>query len=203
MDEREVGRQAVHLSGVAVIFIAVTVGKFPAGFGALIVASFVSFLSWWTRRKEEFREKLPIRIREVEMVEDKTHEMLNSLEREEALERRPYFGGFVFFLAIGLVLLIFPLKAAILSIAIISISDAAATLVGIHLGEHKIFYNKEKSTIEGSVSFFMTSLLVAIVLLTPMKALALALLTAFVESLPKLNDNFSVPISVGVFFLLL
>lgn len=202
MNEREVARQAVHLSGVVVVFIAVTVGEFPTGLGALIVASFVSFLSWWTRRKGMFRKKLPFRVREIEEVEDKTHEMLNSLEREEFLEGRPYFGAFMFFLAIGLVLLIFPLQAAILSIAIISVSDATATLVGVHLGEHKIFYNKEKS-VEGSISFFMASFLIAMVLLSPTKALALALLTTLVESLPKVNDNFSVPISVGLFFLII
>lgn len=202
MNKRELARQIVHLSGVAVIFIVMSLGKFLTALGVLGVASLVSFLSWWTRRKGFFRKKLPFRMRQIEEVEDKTHEMLNSLEREEFLERRPYFGAFMFFLAIGLVLLIFPLKAAILSIAIISVSDAVATVIGVHLGEHKIFYNKEKS-VEGSISFFMASFLIAMVLLSPGKALALALMTALVESLPKVNDNFSVPVSVGLFFLLL
>lgn len=202
MKEREIARQMVHCSGVAVIFIAFSLGKITTGFGALAVACFVSFLSWWTRRKEKFRERMPLRIRELEEVEDKTHEMFNSLEREEVLEKRPYYGAFNFFLAMGLVLLIFPFKASILSVAIISVSDAASTLVGIPLGKHEIFYNRDKS-IEGSMAFFAVSFLIATFFLAPAEAFLLAFLAAVTESLPHLNDNFSVPVCVGIVFLLL
>lgn len=197
MEEREIARQAVHCSGILVIFIVFALGKFPTGMGSLGVATVVSFLSWWTRNKENVRSKLPLRVGKVEDLEDKTHEMLNSLERDMALKEKPYFGAFNYFLGMGIVLLGFPTDAAILAVAIVSISDAVATLVGRNVGEHEIFYYRKKS-LEGSIAFFASAFLLGLVLSSPLTAITVAAIATLVESVPYVNDNFSVPIVVAI-----
>lgn len=202
MHRREIARQLVHLSGISTVLVALFIGKYITGAAAIAVSIFTYFLSWWTIRKHDLRKKLPLRIKEIEEVEDKTHEMLNSLEREKSLKKIPYYGAITFFFAIGITLLILPLQWATLAIVILSVGDAVATLVGIHIGKHSLPHNSEK-TVEGTFSFFISTFVLLLILTTPENALILASITASIETLPYLNDNFSIPVTVGLLFFIL
>ena len=67
---------------------------------------------------------------------------------------------------------------------------------------YKLPINKKKSW-EGSTTFFLTSLLVLLFFLNPLRALIIAAIVTFVEMLPKAEDNITVPLSTGLlmFFL--
>lgn len=102
---------------------------------------------------------------------------------------------------------VFPREIAISAIFLMTIGDAAAAVVGKSFGKVKIF----TKTLEGSLAFFTAG--VIIVLLAPKMSnnidevyigLAAVFLTSIVEVLPlKLDDNITVPISFGLFYLTL
>lgn len=202
MDGTETKRQIVHLSGAFSLVPLLYLGKMITGVGAVAIALGILTLSWWVKKKHEIRERFPIRLRKVEDVEDRTHELLNGLEREEVLDKMPYYGAFCFFTAIGLSVLVLPVKWALLAVLILSVSDALATMVGVHVGKFPLFHNQNKS-LEGSLTFFASAFVISLLFLSPVVALYLAIFTALVESVPRLNDNFSIPLAVGLFFLLL
>jgi len=192
----------VHFSGALLAVIALLLDKYITGIIALSVAAFLLFLSWWIRNKKDFRERLPLRMKKWEELEDETHKFINSFERKRDLKNRPYFGAIMFMLAVGFTLLVFPETAAVLAVLILSISDSASTLIGIHIGETKLPHNKNKS-LEGSSVFFLTSTLIALLFVSPTSSIIIALTSTFIESMPGIDDNFSVPITVAVVFLLL
>lgn len=77
---------------------------------------------------------------------------------------------------------------------IFGICDGTSTIFGTLFGKHKLFYNKEKSY-EGSFAFFIFAIIIAFAFFrSPEKAFLIALFSAFVEGLPKVNDNFTLPI---------
>lgn len=195
-------RQVVHLSGVVLAVVALPLGKVFTGLAALTVAASLLFLSWWVRNKNKIRSKLPVRVEELEEVEDEAHEFLKSFEREDEIKDRPFYGAIMFMLAIGFTFLVFPQEAAVLAVLILSVSDSASTLIGVHLGEIKLPYNKKKS-LEGSSAFLLTAFILASIFTSPVPALVLALAGTFTESLPRLDDNFSVPIAVALVYLVL
>jgi dolichol kinase len=82
---------------------------------------------------------------------------------------------------------------------ILALGDGVATLIGQY-GVLKLPYNHKK-TIEGTVAFFLSSL-VGGIFIGPL-IIPVAFLAAFVESLPiKFDDNLSVPIVITAFFLI-
>ncbi len=182
--------------------ITLSLGKRVTGIAALSIAAFLLFLSWWVRNKDKIRKKLPVRLEEWEEIEDETYRFINSFEREEDLKERPYIGAIMFMVAIGFTLLVFPETAAILAVLILSISDSASTLVGIHLGVTDLPHNRDKS-FEGSSAFFLTSITLALLFTSPLNSAIIALGGAFAESLPRVDDNFSVPITVALLFIIL
>ncbi|MDB4920042.1 hypothetical protein [Mucilaginibacter sp.] len=91
--------------------------------------------------------------------------------------------------------ILFPLHIAVSCFAMFLIADAMAALVGKWIGKNH--WIKSKKTIEGSVAFLCTGLIV--MLLFPgvvFKAGAIAVLVATMAEIPKrpLDDNFRVPL---------
>ena len=96
------------------------------------------------------------------------------------------------------VLIFFDKYVCIASILIMSYSDTAAAIVGKMYGKTKIF----KKTLEGSLAFFITSLII-ILIIVPEVNLGLGLVAIFaatiVESLPvSVDDNLSVPLIIAL-----
>lgn len=82
----------------------------------------------------------------------------------------------------------------IVGLLIFGVCDGTSTIFGILFGKHKLFYNKEKSY-EGSFAFFIFAIMIAFLFFRSFeKVILIALFSAFVESLPKVNDNFTLPI---------
>jgi dolichol kinase len=91
---------------------------------------------------------------------------------------------------------------AIAAMCFMVISDTSAALIGRKFGKTKIF-NK---SLEGSIAFFVTSLIIVFVIpdLNKIAGIIGALVATIVEVLPlKIDDNFSIPISSASIMLLI
>ncbi len=85
----------------------------------------------------------------------------------------------------------------------LTMGDSAAALAGKYFGRHKLFWNREKS-IEGMVGFAVVTFAVTLVFLAifpqlalfaPIKlAISTGVFGSIIESLPVLDDNFSIPL---------
>ena len=125
------------------------------------------------------------------------------LRRHESDRSKKQLNGATYVLiAATLCLLIFPKIIAVTSFIILIISDMMGALIGRKFGRHK-FLGK---SVEGSSAFFLSAVIV--VLLTPkigytpgeymIGAFAAAVGTVF-EALPwSVDDNISIPLSVGI-----
>jgi len=206
MNKREIGRQLIHMSGIFAVFFAYAFGSLITGIGSLAISLGFFLLSFYMKMKHDLRRRLPIRIKKLEKLEDSFHMLINSVERESA--KTNYMGAILFFMAIGISLIVFPFKVAVLSIIVLSVGDSFSTLFGVHWGKHKTRINPDKSwegTMAGLVASFVAclfyliyvnpSLLAANILM----AIVAASVGMFMEVMPfKINDNLLMPFSVGI-----
>ncbi|MBK6773888.1 MAG: hypothetical protein IPG78_17475 [Ignavibacteria bacterium] len=125
---------------------------------------------------------------------------------ENKSERIYFTGGTYIVLAFLLCILIFERNIAILSMLIIVFCDSAAAIAGKVFGKHHI----GNKTIEGSISFFLTGVILFFVVIKPENfvliisgVFSLFLITVF-ELIPvKIDDNLSIPLIFGILFSLL
>lgn len=126
--------------------------------------------------------------------------MLRSHEHDERKKRLS--GATHVLISATLCVLIFPKLITITSFAILIISDSAAALVGRRFGKRKFL----RKSFEGSAAFFCTALVV--IATTPkvsseageyvIAAIAAAVATVIEAKSTGIDDNLSIPISVGV-----
>jgi len=110
------------------------------------------------------------------------------------LEMAPIFFG----VGVSITLVVFEANIGFAAIAIISIGDMAAKLVGAQLGRHHIFFNKRK-TYEGSIAGFALAALGALAFVPISPALIGAAAGMLTEALPLgIDDNLSVPLAAGL-----
>lgn len=100
-----------------------------------------------------------------------------------------------------LLALLFPIRVAVPILTMTMLADAAAALVGRWMGDHP--WGRFSSTVEGSLAFVSTGLLV--MALFPVTAfgpaLASVVVASVVEALPlPINDNIRVPVMAAVIF---
>jgi len=118
-------------------------------------------------------------------------------------EEKPTLMGSTYFLFSSLLtILLFPKSIAIACLLILTISDTCAALVGKGIGKISIF----EKTLEGSIAFFLSSLLIVWVYpnLNRFSGSLAALGATLVEILPiKVDDNLTIPLVTGaiMFFL--
>jgi len=118
-------------------------------------------------------------------------------------EEKPTLMGSTYFIFSSLLtILLFPKSIAIACLLILTISDTCAALVGKGIGKISIF----EKTLEGSIAFFLSSLLIVWVYpnLERFSGSLAALGATLVEIIPiKLDDNLTIPLVTGVimFFL--
>jgi HAD superfamily phosphoserine phosphatase-like hydrolase len=183
----DVIREAIHASGVLMPLVAIAAGVYQ-------VALLLSLTALIYTASELAR----ITRRTVPVVSAITLNAATFPERHE-FATAPIF----FALAITLSLLAFPTPASFAAIAILSLGDSVASLVGKHLGQTLIPYNKGKN-LEGSVAGFACAFLGAALFVNPSLALAGAFAGLLVESLPlPVNDNLSIPLVAGTLMTLL
>ncbi len=187
----EIRRKLVHASGVFLIFIIIWLGKWNA---ALIILSMaVTFLLLGEYRKNREKYKI-IKSKELDEIEETMEKMFKEHERPNTL---PFKGATEFFIGCFLATVIFEPITAIAAIAVLSLADALSTLIGSYYGKHKLPVNKKK-TFEGSTTFFLTSIFVLWFFVNPLKAIIVAILATFAEMIPKIDDNLTVPLTVGI-----
>jgi len=187
----EIRRKLVHASGVFLIFIIIWLGKWNA---ALIILSMaVAFLLLGEYRKNREKYKI-IKSKELDEIEEAVENVFKEHERPNTL---PFKGAIEFFIGCFLATVIFEPITAIAAIAVLSLSDAVSTLIGSYHGKHKLPVNKKK-TFEGSAAFFLTSIFVLWFFVNPLKAIIVAILATFAEMIPKIDDNLTVPLTVGI-----
>ena len=201
----EIGRQFIHFSGIVIVFFAYFIGKNITGAGALTISIIFFILSFYMKIKHDIRKRLPVRIKKLEELEDSFHNLINSVEREST--DITYMGAILFFLAIGISLVIFPLNIGILSVIVLSVGDSFSTLIGVHWGRHKTSVNPKKSW-EGTIAGLVASFIVCLIYLSYINgsitvnfiiAIIAASVGMFMEVMPfKINDNLLMPFSVGI-----
>ena len=93
--------------------------------------------------------------------------------------------------------ILFEQKIAGIALIIMSFSDAMAAIIGVGFGKTKVL-NK---SLEGSFAFFMTTFIILYVfkisLIVSLFVSILATVTELIE-IPKINDNISIPVVVGL-----
>jgi dolichol kinase len=113
------------------------------------------------------------------------------LEREQ----KNLFGSTYYMIGSFLSVLLFDKQIAVVSILFLSLGDPLASLVGSGWGRLKVW----GKTLEGSLAFFIASLVVGLFFFALPIALSGALAATMAELLPlKLNDNLYIPLVSGV-----
>jgi dolichol kinase len=192
----EIRRKLVHASGIFLIFIIIWLGKWNA---ALIILSIaVAFLLLGEYRKNKEKYKI-IKSKELDEIEESIEKVFKEHERPNTL---PFKGVTEFFIGCFLATMIFEPTIAIAAIAVLSLADAVSTLIGSYYGKHKLPINRKK-TFEGSAAFFLTAIFILFFFANPLKAFIVAILATFAEMIPRIDDNLTVPLVVGIVMVLI
>jgi dolichol kinase len=128
---------------------------------------------------------------------------IEKFDRPENVIFRPGLG--VFTLLTGLLLtaflsFIFGMGKLVTEVAMLmAASDTFSTILGVLFGKTKWAYNRRKS-IEGSVAFFASAVFITLGYFRDATALILPAVASLIETVPKFDDNFSIP-TVSLFVL--
>jgi len=183
----EIKRQIIHATGIVNILFIQIFGKAMASL--IILGITLVFLSAAYYRLN--KTKLPSKIKVVEDLEN----YVNMFERPKEF---PLKGAITFYAGSFLAVVIFSPVVAISSITVLALADSLSTLIGKFYGKHKLPINKKKSW-EGSTTFFITALVVLAFFTNFYYAVLVSLITTVAEALPKIDDNITIPITVGIF----
>ena len=218
--KRELRRQIVHASGIALVPLAFLFGKIPVGAASLILALIIFILAEHRKNntnmesiaKKNARYGLNSKSKRYadKSVPIQNHSIMNSIHNGfqvilssihpifQKFERSGgnYRGAFYFYLASAVSLFLFSQPVAMLSITVLALGDAFSTAIGI-FGKHRIFYNRKK-TWEGTLAGFAAAF-AGCFLINPQLALPAAFVGMLAESLPlRIDDNLTIPILTGI-----
>lgn len=128
-------------------------------------------------------------------------------KRESDKKKKTLNGATYVLISATICIMFFPKIIMIIGFSILIISDITAALVGRRFGKHKFI----AKSLEGSLAFFVSAIVV--IALTPkieylpseyLIGIAAALVGTIAEALPAdIDDNLSIPISVGAVLWLL
>ena len=193
----EIKRQLVHASGIFLIVLISFFGR--AVTFLVIVATLFVLTSWALYRINKSIIKQFFRSKFIEKIDMLVESEISNYERSEEF---PFKGAIHFYTGSLIALVLFNPIIAAAAIAVLAIADSISTLVGRGFGKHKLPINKKKS-FEGSFAFAAATFIVLLFFISPAKALVITLVTTFVEALPRIDDNLTIPFSVGAVIYLL
>ena len=193
--KKEICRKSLHLSSLWMPILIYFVPKmYAAGvFAFILLADFC--MEYGNYKKNKIAQKL---FRIFSFI----------LRKREMQKQKLTFTGSIYVLMSALICtLIFPKNIAVISLAVMLVSDTFAALVGKAFGMHKIYQNK---SIEGSLAFFVSAVLIMFICrsLYPFSAVCvfaclIATLVELFENLIKIDDNLSIPLCIGAILSLL
>ncbi len=184
MKEKELARQLVHvIAGLVFMFILTYLGRI----NLIAIALLLLFIGSLLINFKLTGKRVPM-----------AHDIGDALERQNV--RFPGWGPVWYVLGIIILATMLNEDNEIMAgMFILGISDGIATIIGIN-GRRKLPYNKEK-TIEGSIAFFITSL-IAYLFIGP-KAFPLAAIATITESIKlPIDDNISLPLVCAIYLFL-
>jgi len=184
----EIKRQMVHASGVFLLLPLVFFGRLTTSL--LVSATIVILLLWGHYRKHHIYTIKPLI-----KWERKIEKFVSEYERSVEI-KQPFMGAITFFIGSLIAMTLFPIGTAVASISILSVGDSVSTLVGKMYGKHKWPYGKK--SFEGSFAFIIASTMIYYMFVGMPMALIFGAITTLVESLPKIDDNISIPVTVSI-----
>jgi len=121
------------------------------------------------------------------------YRLVYKLEREKNYSR-PGIQALWANLGIFMVFMLFGKEPAIVSVVVLAVGDAFASMVGMRYGRTRM----GSKSLEGNIAFFLSTFLVLLPFLGLWKAFLICIFSAVVEALPiSVDDNFSVPLTAG------
>ncbi len=180
----ELFRKSIHLLGFLVPLISITLGVIVA-IAFVISLSVVYAISEYSR----------LRGRSVPIITAVTN-MAMRVDKE----KQTRFIAAPLFLASGILstLLIFPAPINYAAIAVVTLGDGSASIVGRLYGRNKIPFSNGK-TVEGTAAGMICAFVGASLFVSPTMALIAASIGMIVEFLPlRINDNMTVPLLAGL-----
>ncbi|MCD6399765.1 hypothetical protein J7L85_03140 [candidate division WOR-3 bacterium] len=112
-----------------------------------------------------------------------------------------FMGTTAYLLAAFFIIAIFTKGVAILAILFLLFGDTASTIIGVRYGKLRFRWGK---SLEGSLAFFITTIIISLLLMKPLHvtflvALIGGLAETIIEALPiKIDDNFTVGIGGAI-----
>ncbi|MFH1977952.1 MAG: hypothetical protein ABIJ92_01350 [Candidatus Aenigmatarchaeota archaeon] len=194
----EFSRQLIHLSGVLFVILGQLIGPLIVVY--FILAAFFFFIYSQYIMMEQKRVS-----RIISTMEEKLRGLALGFERKDVA--RPLMGAFWFYFGCGIAFLLFPIGIASAACLMLAIGDSFSTMIGHKYGKHKIL---GKKSVEGSIAFYITALIPAVILLPLIPAIIGALVAVLVELLPDIkafrtlkkkqiiDDNWLIPILSGL-----
>ena len=128
--------------------------------------------------------------RKIHALED----VLKLFETESEEENWRGLGAITLVLGALLTIFFFGPKAVVPAILIVSLSDALSALAGTYIKSSIIL---EGRTVFGTLSFFVSALVILLLFVSPVYALFVAAATALVELIPLPDDNVWIPLAAG------
>ncbi len=175
-------REAIHASGFFVPVVASIISK-PIAAALIFVVMALYVVS------------------ELARLDGKNLPVISAITRRAASQTEMYdFAAAPLYFAVGIVatLLLFPVPASSAAIAIFALGDSTASLFGGLVSKTPLPLNKSK-TLEGSLAGFFFAFLAGSFFISPIFALAGAVVAMFVEFLPlPVNDNVLIPLVTGL-----
>lgn len=196
--KKELKRKALHLTGLTIPVFYVIFGKtYTLTFIGLSFAVFVALEPF--RVIEEWRDSIKRRLgiyAPPEVMEriERLEVHINDITREH--ERNRVAAHIYFAAASFIVVYFFPENVAIGAIALATLGDALAAIIGKTFGRHRFSNGK---SVEGSLAYFFTGMVILTPLVGPLPALIGSLAGTIAEfyNLPP-DDNFSNQLAVAL-----
>ena len=190
--EIEIKRQIIHASGIFTILLLLIFDRWNAAVLTFLIAAAFFLLAKYRKLRKRTESLEPKVIDEFETY------LENGVKNYERPKELLFKGAISFYTGCFLSIALFQTNVAIASIAILAIADSLSTLIGKFYGKHKLPINKDKSW-EGSLTFFIAAFSILLFFIKqPFFALVVGIIATFVEMLPKIDDNITVPLSVGI-----
>ncbi len=195
----EVLRKSIHLSS---LWMVVSIGIFPSVLNILLF-SFLLFAICFIEYGNH--KKWPL-------FSETYGRMFNRILREQETQEKFRFSGAPYVIAAALmVTILFSDVVAMTALSVMLVGDTAAALIGRKYGKRKI--NQNRKSVEGSLAFWIASFVILVFFgllysqpiwfyLYGILGITAAMFAEIYENRIRIDDNFSIPLVMGLFLML-